>query len=162
MGLLVLFVRLPGRVRRHRRVPVAERTRPVPGILRQRLGRLRVFVPRSARHQAVRGRAHLRRRGRVPGRDGRVFAPVHKHGGLGVLRVPGRVAAGRRLENVRGRGRVFGPGATAVPGPVRGPGHVVPERVRFVRVRVGHCDGRHVGDHRRRAPFSDRLQPNPT
>jgi len=115
---------------------VAQRARAVPGRVHEHLGRLQVFVPRRAGHPAGRRRAHVRRRGRVPGRDGRVFAPVHQHGGLGVLRVPGRVAVGRRLENVRGRGRVFGPGAATVAGYLLGPRRDVREHVRFVRMRV--------------------------
>jgi len=93
---------------------VAQRARTVPRRVHQHLGRLQVFVSRHTGHQAGRRPAHLRRRGRVSGRHGRVFAPVHQHGGIRVLRVSGRIAVGRRVENVRGRGRVFGPGAAAV------------------------------------------------
>jgi len=133
--LLLLFL-----FGRRRRVFAAQRTRAVPGRVRQHLGQLQVFVPRHTGHQAVRRRAHVRRRGRVPGRDGRVFAPVHQHGRVCVLRVPGRPAAGRRLEDVRGRGRVFGPGNATVAGPVRGPRLAVHQHVRVVRVRVSACD----------------------
>lgn len=123
-------------IRRRRRVLVAQRARAVSGHVHQHLGRLQVFVPRRTGHPTGRGRAHLRRRGRVSGRDGRVFAPVHKHGGLRVLRVSGRVAVGRRLENMRGRGRVFGPGNATAAGSVRRPRDDVPKHVRLVQMLV--------------------------
>jgi hypothetical protein len=72
----------------------------------------------------------------VSGRDSRVLAPVHKHGGIRVLCVPGRVAVGRGLENMRGRGRVLGPGNATAAGSVRRPRHGMSEHVRLVQVLV--------------------------
>lgn len=113
---------------------VAQRTRTVPGRVHKHLGRLQVFVPRETGHQIGRRRTHLRRRGRMPGRDGRVLAPVHQHGGLGVLHVPGRPATERRLEDVRGRGRVFRPGIAA--GRMRRSRSHVCQHLRLVYVHV--------------------------
>lgn len=67
-----------------------------------------MFVRRYTGHQTIRtGQTHVRRRGRVPGRYGRLFSRLHQHGRIGFLRVSGRSAAGRGLENLHGRGRVF-------------------------------------------------------
>lgn len=111
---------------------VAQRAWAMPRRVHQHLGRLQVFVPRNTGHTVGRRPAHLRRRGRVSGRDGRVFAPVHKHGGIRVLRVSGWIAVGRKLENVRGRGRVFRPGATAVFGRLLRTRFDVSEHVRLI------------------------------
>lgn len=128
---------------------VTQRTRAMPGHVHQHLGRLQVFVPRRTGHQAGRRRAYLRRRGRVSGRDGRVFAPVHKHGGLRVLRVSRRIAAGQRLENMRGRRRVLGSGNATVTGSVRRPRHGVPKHVRLVQMHVTRpCAADHATSHK--------------
>lgn len=121
---------------RRGRVLIAQRARAVPKLVHQHLGRLQVFVSRYTGHQTGRRPAHLRRRGRVSRRDGRVFAPLHQHRGLRVLRVSGRIAAGRHLENVRGRGRVFGPGTATVAERLLRPRAGVPEHVRFVQMCV--------------------------
>jgi len=121
---------------RHRRVLIAQRARAVPRNVHEHLGRIQVFVSRHSGHQAGRRPAHLRRCGRVSGRHCRVFAPVHQHRGICVLRVSGRIAVGWRVENVRGRGRVFGPGTAAVAERLLRARFDVFQHVRFVQMRV--------------------------